>query len=346
MSSIDEEEFDNIPLFTQKGFSRNWNDIDLRKRNTYGFLVGDQQAASEGEPDLDYGEIDLVDNKDVDYHTDNLELEEPEGEDDHEENVFQNNSFRRSLEVVDRLSASPLISDLEDVKSEGKPASVHTPENKHLLSNDTSEFRKEETLAQSKDLLREKIDNNAHVKKCLNRKDVVVKSILRTMRKYYADLIQDNSEYKRKIRNIKVKHQTLINCALELARTLELSENYDYVAFYLIAVAFPTDLRKILNKGIAAFPNNKNEFAVGLKEIDVIENAMTRYNKKVMKDFMKVPEISLLLIYYLNKVNNEDYDEHFRALKDMATSTVKENSMKEEISTRPVNSLLSLCLQA
>jgi hypothetical protein len=102
--------------------------------------------------------------------------------------------------------------ELEKAKSENQAASENTPVNKHLLSKESNEFKQDDTMAQTNALLKEKIDDSIHVSKCINRKDVVIKSILRSMRKYYSDLVQDNSEYKRKIRNISVKHKTLVNC--------------------------------------------------------------------------------------------------------------------------------------
>jgi hypothetical protein len=221
--SIDEEEYDQLTLFCKKGFSRNWNDIDLRKKNTYGDIEFGGDALSEVAPDLDYDEIDAInDAKNNDCLTEHQEMEDPElsGENNNQE-LREQCKLRGELDEVN--SEHQVIQQMEEVKSEGRPASEHTPINKHLLSSESCEFKKAETMAQSKEALKEKIDDQAHVKSCLNRKDVVVKSILRSMRKYYADLVQDNSEYRRKIRNIGIKHKTLIGCSLSLARILSLS---------------------------------------------------------------------------------------------------------------------------
>lgn len=282
-----------------------------------------EQAYSEYVPDLDYDGPELVGpNQDVSCHTEELLMEDPENLDEDSFGDFQRFKYNLNVDENEVMSQVPVAEEIDEVKSEEKPGSAHTPKNKHLLSNESNDMKNALTLAVSKDLLREKIDSESHVKNCINRKDVVIKSILRSMRKYYADLVQDNSEYKRKIRNISLKHKTLINCCYNLAETLSLSESSASVAFYLSAIAFPTDLRKILNKSMEEFPESKNEFSIGLKAIDRIESAMTRYNKRVMKEFIGVPEICYLLLHYLGKVKNQEYVEFYETLKKMAGETL------------------------
>jgi len=320
MSVIDEEEYEQLSLFCKKGFSRNWNDLDLRKKNTYGNIQFSEGPASEVAPDLDYEEIDAINwAREIECVTEHLEMWEPEiDSSEHSKKWVKNNS-----ENNDQLSDMLKSEELEKAKSENQAASENTPVNKHLLSKESNEFKQDDTMAQTNALLKEKIDDSIHVSKCINRKDVVIKSILRSMRKYYSDLVQDNSEYKRKIRNISVKHKTLVNCWLSLAKALSLTEKEENVAFYLTAIAFPSDLKKILNKTIAQNPESKENLSFGLKTIDIIENAMTRFSKKVMKDFMDIPEICLLLVNYLGKVKNSEYEDHYTMLKDMADGTLK-----------------------
>jgi hypothetical protein len=318
------DDYEKFPtLFFNKGFSKNWNDIDLRKKNTYGFPGLSEQAVSEYVPDLDYDDVDLADGlKEVSFHTEEPLMEEPEEKEEHSLGDWKRFKYDLDAEEPEVMSQILVAEDIQEIQSDDKPASVHTPQNKHLLSNESSEMKNAMTLAVSKDLLREKIDDESHVKNCINRKDVVIKSILRSMRKYYADLVQDNSEYKRKIRNIKLKHKTLINCCYNLAEMLGLSDCNTSVAFYLSAIAFPTDLRKILKKSISEFPENKAQFSIGLKAIERIESAMTRYNKRVMKEFIGVPEICYLLLHYISKMKNEDYGEFYKLLKEMANETL------------------------
>lgn len=331
--SVDEEEYDQLSLFCKKGFSKNWDEIDLRKKDSNGDLDGGEPALSEIMPDLEYDAIDMVnDVPEQEWYTDNHDLPDPEIVEDKPSKVWKDFEFKHSLEVNEILSEVAVHSDIEEIKNVNYPVSEHTPKNRNLLSNESSETKKGETLAHSKELLREKIDDSPHVKHCLNRKDVVVKSILRTMRKYYAELVQDNSEYKRKIRNIRVKHKTLINWAKDLAKALSLSSSDNNVAFYLTALAFPTDLRKILVNAGEENPDNKSEFSVGIQAIDIIENAMTRYSKKVMQDFIRIPEIWLLLLNYLSKVRNEEYQQHYQMLSEMATHSMNKYT-EEQVNT-------------
>lgn len=299
----------------------------------------DDQANSEYMPDLDYDDIDLVDDaKGVDCVTEHLEMEQPEGDVTNNGEYWKDFDIKHGPELNEALSQIPVVQEIEEVKSEAKAESEHTPINEPFFSNEIAEAAKYgNSFAQSKELLREKltekIDDSAHVRNCLNRKDVVVKSILRSMRKYYADLVQDNSEYKRKIRNIKLKHKTLVCCCIDLAKALSLSDADNNVAFYLTAIAFPTDLRKILIKHRDEVQSNSEELQVGLTAIDKIENAMTRYSKKVMNEFMKIPEICLLLLNYLSKVKNEDYKEHYKFLKELANTSLESYS-KTDLSNK------------
>lgn len=255
-------------------------------------------------------------------------MELPEGDLTNNDDNWRGIYPKHNLDHNEVMSEIAVVREIEEAKSEARPASENTPKNPHLLSIEFAEAGKFATsLVHSKEQLREKlneqIDVSAHVKNCLNRKDVVIKSILRSMRKYYADLVQDNSEYKRKIRNIKLKHKTLVNSCLDLSKALSLTQVDNNVAFFLTAIAFPTDLRKILVNTRAEMPNNKNAIQIGLKAIDKIESAMTRYSKKVMSEFIKIPEICMLLLNYLSKAKNEGYKEHYVFLKEMANASLE-----------------------
>lgn len=133
------EDYDNYePVLFGKGFSKNWNDIDLRKRNTYGQMGMSEQAYSEHGPDLDFDEIDLeAQEKGVDCLTDHIEMEQPEENDSKLPNVWQEFNLKPSYEINDALSEIPIVEGIEEIKSEGGAASEHTPINKHLLSSES-----------------------------------------------------------------------------------------------------------------------------------------------------------------------------------------------------------------
>lgn len=338
MSSIDEEEFAPVVLFP-KGFSKVWDGLDLRKKlsqKAIYYFDGMQKriskpCLSEQTPELDDEEIENIDNIDIpDNLTDLKNLDNEEQQNVDVEKVWAEYDIdeRHSNKGANPITQNHKVQNQEEIKKEQHHESVETPSRKGLLY-ESDELKHAETHEHSKDLLKVKVDNVAKVKNCLNRKDVVVKSILRSMRKFYSELLQDNSEYKRKIRNIKLKHQKLIRCSLELAKTLSLGNSDEAVAFYLTAVAFPTDLKKILAKGISEEPENKGLFNEGIREIERIECALTRYSKRVMDEFIKIPEVCMLLLNYLDKVENEEYDDHYKMLKEMANESLETNKESE-----------------
>lgn len=50
-----------------------------------------------------------------------------------------------------------------------------------------------------------------------------------------------------------------------------------------------------------------------------------------MKEFIKIPEICVLLKHYLGKVKNPEYKEHYKHLNDMATASLETfNKVKNE----------------
>jgi hypothetical protein len=59
---------------------------------------------------------------------------------------------------------------------------------------------------------------------------------------------------------------------------------------------------------------------------------MTRYSKKVMQDFIRIPEIWLLLLNYLSKVRNEEYQQHYQMLSEMATHSMNKYT-EEQVNT-------------
>lgn len=329
----------------RKGFHATGTILTSVNKNTYGNIDLSQQALSDVGPDLDDEQIEIIKNVSRgEIKSVNLEIEEPEAEEVSPVRHPRRWDFKKAFEIKEMSPVKKDLSDVEEVKSLQRAMSETTPKNLKMLSTSTNDMKKLETLPMNRDGLKEKIDNSSHVKSCLNRKDVVIKSILRSMRKYYSDLVQDNSEYKRKIRNIKLKHKTLVSCALELAKTLALSSAPNNVAFYLTAIAFPTDLRKILSKAGEENPSSKHRYNIGMQAIDKIENAMTRYSKKVMNEFMDIPEVCLLLLNYLSKVENREYSEHIQMLKEMATESLvlveSKNDASSEMEGQIINNLV------
>jgi hypothetical protein len=146
------------------------------------------------------------------------------------------------------------------------------------------------------------------------------------MRKFYSDLLQENTTFKRKIRNVDLKHKLLISSSLELVKSLNLDGCDESISYYLSCLAFPHDVKKILRKSIASDSENSHIYENGVEIIQRIENALSKYSKKVLNEFIMVPEIALLLLNYLQKVQNKEYEHHYSTLKDLADKSISENS--------------------
>lgn len=80
------------------------------------------------------------------------------------------------------------------------------------------------------------------------RRDVCIKSILRSMRRYYCSKLETMTQYLRKEKKIKLKHQTLIRCAQEIVTQLGLKDFSPNMAFYFSLFSYSCDMRKILEK--------------------------------------------------------------------------------------------------
>lgn len=144
------------------------------------------------------------------------------------------------------------------------------------------------------------------------------------MRKYYSDLLQDNTDYRRKMRNINLKHKLLISCSAQVTDSMGVSDFKKSLPFYLAAVSFPIDVKKILKKASKNNSKQKAKFLAGTDIINNIERALGKFSKKILEDFIKMPEICVLLLNYLSKVNNDEYKEHYRMLKDLSNDSIRE----------------------
>ena len=149
------------------------------------------------------------------------------------------------------------------------------------------------------------------------------------MRKYYSDLLEDNSGFRRNMRNVNLKHKMLINCSIDVSNSMGVGSFKKSLPFFLASIAFPIDMKKVLKKTSKKKPGSKKDCELGTSIIKNIENAMTHYSKRVMKDFVKMPEVSTLLLNYLSKVDNPAYKGHYKMLKDMAEESISEYSRSE-----------------
>ena len=80
------------------------------------------------------------------------------------------------------------------------------------------------------------------------RKDVLIKSILRSMRRYYWTIMENSTIYKRKEKKIKYKHLNLINCAEHTIAKLGLGDFSSNMGLFFCLFSYSWDMRKILEK--------------------------------------------------------------------------------------------------
>jgi hypothetical protein len=75
------------------------------------------------------------------------------------------------------------------------------------------------------------------------------------MKKYFADLIQNNTNYRRNMRNIRLKHKLLIESSKEVTEKLGYQMLVKSIPFFLASIAFPIDMKKALFKAAELKPS-------------------------------------------------------------------------------------------
>lgn len=132
------------------------------------------------------------------------------------------------------------------------------------------------------------------------------------------------------MRNIKQKHNLLIRSSIELVNKLKLDYSSKSLPFYIAAIAFPNDVKKILQKSCKLNPEMKSDYLKCSNEIFNIEIALMRYSKKTLAELLNNADISVLLNHYLNKVHNSEYEEHNKFLKDLSRKTLNNIQPNED----------------
>ena len=230
------------------------------------------------------------------------------------------------------------------------------------LDHNNSKFSMEHSINQfnSADCAEKQVYIEPKVRLCINRKDVVIKrydliltqlirfsyilhvcwqflytpflfiatkrnlsSILRSMRKYYSKLIEDMTKFNRKLRNIKLKQSLLIDSSEMLVSKIKFCYITTSLPFYLSAIAFPNDVKKLLKKACRLNNEDKSNYKMLIDEVNNIDKIFTRYSKKTLSEFLSKPEYSALLLYYLDKIQNKEYKDNWQILKDIATNSIE-----------------------
>jgi hypothetical protein len=133
----------------------------------------------------------------------------------------------------------------------------------------------------------------------LKRKDVIFKSILRMMRRFFCNLLESNTEYNRKEKCIFTKHKQLVKCIFEGIKKIGFNEVGPNMPFYFAAFAYPNDMKKILKESKQQFRIQNDLLCQASFTVRQIDNAFNRFSKKVFDEVLAIPQIAFLIKYYL-----------------------------------------------
>lgn len=133
------------------------------------------------------------------------------------------------------------------------------------------------------------------------RQDVSIKSILRTMRRFYCQRIETLTKYNRKERKLNVKHQKLIKSCDEFVQTLDFAGFSYNMSFYLSLFAYSCDMKKILIEKSDKIKEDSKLIKKALSLIELIDSAMNRFSNKILEKLIAIPEISMLIQYFLTE---------------------------------------------
>lgn len=138
----------------------------------------------------------------------------------------------------------------------------------------------------------------------LKRKDVVMKSIFRMMRRHYCKLLEDVTGYNRKEKCLHIKHKELLKNIVQGISKLNFSSFSNNMAFYFGAFAYPSDMRKILEESKQQYRTQNEVLSQALYIVQLVDNCFNRYSKKVLNDMLSIPQFSFLISYFLSNVDD------------------------------------------
>ena len=134
----------------------------------------------------------------------------------------------------------------------------------------------------------------------LKRNDVILKSILRSMRRYFCKKFLQLTNFKKTEKQQKVRRENLVRCANHLVEQLDFSVPLKNFPFYYMALAYPSELKKVLNEAKNLYKNQSAVVNQTLSIVKLIENVLNRFSKRIFNSFMEIPEISVLVHHFLS----------------------------------------------
>lgn len=202
-------------------------------------------------------------------------------------------------------------SQMDDHLSSPKDCLKTIPEKGDEMISKEESSAEADNLEQARELMRgvETSDRNIQVinPQNLKRNDVVLKSILRSMRRFFWNKFLAITKFKKTEKQLKVRKENLVKCVKELIPQLNLPEGLANYEFYYLALAYPSELKKVLNDAKNTSKQQGNAVSQTLNIVKMFESVLNRFSKKIFNSFMEIPEIAFLVQHFLRE-NTEKLD--------------------------------------
>lgn len=205
-------------------------------------------------------------------------------------------------EVLEEVKIPPHLEPSVDFVEEVKDLTPQTTPETHEMEEDNSPTHKKEDSKNS--IQKSSSASNATEEERVSqvphrRKDVIIKSILRCMRRYFCHQLETLTSFNKKEKDLVTKQRALITACHQLVSHFCLSQGTSNMAFYLAMIAYPCDMRKLLTDSKATHRSKLAVLNQTINILNLIENAMNRFSMKVFTNFMEIPEISFLFQHFL-----------------------------------------------
>lgn len=161
----------------------------------------------------------------------------------------------------------------------------------------------------------------------LKRNDVVIKSILRSMKRYYKNKyiefiqprkssIESETYFQESQKSVKGSsllykieavdriHGDLLKNTKTAVHNLGLLGKTINMEFYFMCLALPSECLRLLQDLKAKIKGHTSILNQTIVMVKLIDGVMNRFSKKVFKTFMEIAEISIMVEHFLRK--NED----------------------------------------
>lgn len=166
------------------------------------------------------------------------------------------------------------------------------------------------------------------VAKKKRRKDVIFKSILRLMKRFFQNKFEKDGKYNRGLKNKKEKNQRLIQTAVEICEECGLTNSAPGMAFYIASASYSCEMRKFLYLSKSQNSTKISEINQCINIINLIDNAMNKFSMKVFSNFMDIPQIAILINYFLSIPHEEfeqtdEFDEYIETLNSKSQKMIR-----------------------